>query len=144
MGQQERHQGRTRHIYALIFKDKHCYVGQTNDLERRKSEHMSERGGWREPFEMIHLDTMKGTREEAEDYEYAWRYTAQRKGWSVIGKPPKVVVNSSTHMTIQRHRIAKKKRWPRNTSDSLIWNTITFTFGFIAITTLLLSLHFVF
>ena len=144
MGQEERYKDRQRFIYALIFKDKHCYVGQTVDLERRKQEHKGSSGGWKEPFEMIQLDIMQGTRQEAEDFEYAWRYTAQRKGWRIIGKPPKLLVDSTRHMTVHRHRIAKGKKWPLHKSDSIIWTSLKMIAGFVIVTALLYSLNFVF
>ncbi|WP_165424345.1 GIY-YIG nuclease family protein [Pseudoxanthomonas winnipegensis] len=102
-----------RHIYCLIFDNKHMYVGQTDDLKRREQEHRRPSGKWgNKKFEFVHLSTLEGTFYDAEDHEYAWRYAAQIRNWKIYGSPPNQVVNSATRMNPRRHRICKKCKFP--------------------------------
>ncbi len=112
-GRSEKYRPRTRHIYALLFENGCCYVGQSTDLKRRETQHRRPDGGWQDQrFTMLHLASLVGTTAQAEDHEYAWRYTAQRAGWNIYGKPPNIRVNTVLRMTPARMEIAKQCRWP--------------------------------
>lgn len=112
-GRSEKYHPRDRHLYALLFPGEDCYIGQTVDLARRKAEHISERGGWLcADFTMIHLGTIHGTHSMAEDYEFAWRYKAAKAGWTIVGRPPRLVVNPHRRMNFRRYWIALGLRWP--------------------------------
>ncbi|MEO0499396.1 MAG: GIY-YIG nuclease family protein, partial [Pseudomonadota bacterium] len=66
-------------VYILRVRTGHYYVGHTNDLERRLSEHaMGQGDGFvanRLPFELLHCKTF-------EDRDQAFRFERRLKGWS--------------------------------------------------------------
>ncbi len=100
-------------MYALLFENGCCYIGQSTDLKRREHQHRHHSGGWLgQPFTMVPLSTINGTKAQAEDHEYAWRYVAVRNGWRVYGKPPNIRVNTVLRMNSRRHAIARQCSWP--------------------------------
>lgn len=116
-GLSQKYHRRPRHLYALLFADHRCYVGQTIELKRRWAEH---RRAWSEPFMPIHLETTEGTQADAEEHEYAWRYVAEQRGFKVLGKPG-VVVRVRRRMTSARYALASGRRWPREAGGKM-WN----------------------
>jgi predicted GIY-YIG superfamily endonuclease len=128
LGRSEKYHARPRHLYTLLFENGCCYVGQTTDLKRRESQHRNPAGGWgNQPFTFVHLATMEGTKEQAEDHEYAWRYTAQRAGWRIYGKPPNVRVNTVLRMNSRRQAIARQCTWPSPKRNA--WGWMKWIFG---------------
>ncbi|MBA0369525.1 GIY-YIG nuclease family protein [Stenotrophomonas maltophilia] len=128
-GRSEKYQARPRHIYALLFDNGCCYVGQTTDLRRREGQHRSHAGGWQgQSFTFIQLATMTGTKAEAENHEYAWRFAAQRAGWRIYGKPPNIRVNTALRMTPLRRSIAKHCVWPGQKRG--MWGWLKWVLGF--------------
>ncbi|MGV7183824.1 GIY-YIG nuclease family protein [Xanthomonas axonopodis] len=116
----EKYHQRDRHLYALIFNRSNAvYIGQTVSLARRQGEHQAVAGGWPCSFEFLHLSTIRGTKEEAEDHERAWRYVAASQGHRIYAKPPGIVVNCRRNQTRQSLQIAKKLHWPR--SKTGVW-----------------------
>lgn len=94
MGRSEKYHQLPRHIYALVFPNRYVYIGQTKDLKRREAQHRNARKlPWgTQNFHMVHLTTVVATTLEAEDHEYAWRYTAFRHGHNVYILPPNIVL----------------------------------------------------
>ena len=123
MSRAQKHHSRPRHLYALLFANRHCYVGQSVDLKRRSREHKRD---WPDDFEMIHLGTMQGSQAQAEEYEYAWRWKAHRAGWRNYGKDPKtgkvfVIRNPEWRMQPQHYHIAKGLKWPQEGGKLSKW-----------------------
>lgn len=108
----EKYHLRDRHLYALLFKNNAVYIGQTVSLSRRQGEHQSVAGGWPSSFKFLHLSSMHGTKQEAEDHERAWRYVAASQGYRIYAKPPGIVVNCRRNQTKQSIQFAKTLRWP--------------------------------
>lgn len=109
----QKYHDRPRTLYALLFNNGACYIGQSIDAQARLTQHHSPRGGWcGANFKMIVLGTVNGTQLEGEDYEYAWRYKAFKAGWVVYGKPPNVVINPTRRMNLKRRAVALTLRWP--------------------------------
>lgn len=108
----ERDLVRDRYIYALLFFNDCCYIGQSVDTNRRLREHIL-KSGWDKKFVMLKLDKVKGTYYDAEDYEYAWRACAQKNGWKIYGLPPDVIVDPSRRMNAKRNKILSKLIWPK-------------------------------
>lgn len=125
-GRSERHQARPRTLYALLFDDGGCYIGQSADPRQREAQHRSKRGGWGRPFRFHVLETMRGTKTEAETFEQAWRVVAQNAGWRIYGKPPRLAVNPRRRLTSRVKALMIKRRWPLETrgvapSERLGW-----------------------
>lgn len=76
-----------RYLYALIFSENRCYIGQTVDLHRRERAHLAPSGGWSEEFVFIKLGSVFGTFSDGLTMESAWRIAAQRAGWQVYRQP---------------------------------------------------------
>lgn len=108
MGRDEKYHPRERHLYALIFSGRRCYVGQTVDTRRRWNQH---RALWRQPFTPVVLASLVGTHADAEEHEYAWRIAAHQRGWRVYGKPG-VFVNPMRRAHGRRWALARACRWP--------------------------------
>lgn len=114
----EKQRKRPRHIYALIFANNCCYIGQSVHLKRRLSQHQHRKGGWDgQKFQMVRLQTVKDTYAGAENWEFAWRVCAQRKGWRIYGLPPNIVVDSQRKATRQQLSLANKCKWPTRFSS---------------------------
>ena len=110
----EKKRSRTRHIYALLFANNCCYVGQSVNLLRRKSQHSHRRGNWNnQKFTMIELDRVKGAYADAEDLECAWRCCAQRNGWTIYGIPPNIVVDPTRKLNRKRSQLLQRCVWPK-------------------------------
>lgn len=104
---------RIRYIYALLFANNCCYVGQSVDLKRRLGQHTHRKGNWQQQkFTMIQLDRIKGTYADAEDLECAWRCCAQRNGWTIYGLPPNIVVDPSRKLNRRRSQLLQRCVWP--------------------------------
>jgi len=111
-GRSERHHARPRTIYALLFEDDGCYVGQSADPCQREAQHRSKRGGWGRPFRFHALETIHGTKADAETLEQAWRVMAHNAGWRIYGKPPRFVVNPRRRLTPRVNALMTQRRWP--------------------------------
>lgn len=131
----QKYHDRPRTLYALLFNNGACYIGQSIDAQERLTQHRSPRGGWcGASFKMIELGTVIGTQLECEDYEYAWRYKAYKAGWVVYGKPPNVVINPTRRLTLKRRAFALTLRWPSKYSRcARLW---PWTVGILALTVL--------
>lgn len=75
----EVHETRAWQVYILRCRDGSYYVGVTNNLERRRNEHFSSRGGHytkcNPPVELVYTERFP-SREQAETRE------RQLKGWT--------------------------------------------------------------
>jgi len=116
MSQWKKHQSISRHLYALVWEDKICYIGQTVDLKRRAKEHQND-DAWNcfGPFVMYELGVKQGTRLEIEEWEYAWRMKAQWKGYRIVGGSDiggPYFVNPSKRSTASRIVKAHTCKWP--------------------------------
>ena len=111
-GRDQGHRRRRRHIYALLFSNGCCYIGQSVDPEQRARQHRGPQGGWRFPFELVLLEEVVDTRLACEEHEYAWRLVAQRAGWRIYGRPPDVLVDPRRRTTPQRLALAQTLQWP--------------------------------
>jgi len=118
----EKYLPRKRYLYALMFDHKRVYIGQSIDLGRRNREHSCD---WAWPFKMIMLGSMIGTRADAEEYEYAWRYRAGREGFQVLCKSPDNAdifeIDPTQRMDSHRYRIASTLRWPAEHRRKFRW-----------------------
>lgn len=114
MGRDEKYHKRDRHIYALIFDNGCCYIGQSVDIKKRELAHRSKRGGWGSlNFKVVHLATYHTTKFECENWEWAWRLSAQRQGWKIYGKPH-VLVNSYKRSTAKHRAMSYKCHFNKN------------------------------
>lgn len=114
MTNSEKRQHRIRYIYALLFSNNCCYIGQSVNLNRRLAQHKHRNGKWgRQKFYMVRLDKIKGTYTAAEDLECAWRCCAQRQGWTIYGLPPNIVVDPSRKLNRRRSQLLQTCVWPR-------------------------------
>lgn len=122
-GRTQKYRTRPRHLYALLFQNGACYIGQTVNLRTRLAQHRLPSGGWMgAQFELVHLGQVNGTQQQAEDHEYAWRYKAQSAGWIVYAKPPSIIIDASRRMTMKRRLLSLGMRWPRNYRRTLgLW-----------------------
>lgn len=123
MSRAQKHHSRPRHLYALLFANRHCYVGQSVDLKRRSREHKRD---WPDDFEMIHLGTMQGSQAQAEEYEYAWRWKAHKAGWRNYGKQSRtgsvfLIRDPRLRMEARHYGIARNLKWPVTGSTSNEW-----------------------
>lgn len=123
-GRSQKYHDRPRYLYALLFDNGCCYIGQSVDPRDRLRQHRSPEGGWAGAvFNMIPLGVVMGTFKDGEDHEAAWRVAAARAGWSIYGKPG-VLVNPYRRMTWHRHLLALTQQWPakhRRRSRWLAW-----------------------
>lgn len=124
-GRSEKYHRRPRHLYALIFDDRHVYVGQTIDLEQRRRQHAKR---WPEPFTMLPLAVIEGTCADAVEHEYAWRLLAERRGLTVLADVG-VTIRPHLRFTEARGRLADNLRWPSQPSPFIRWLR-RFTRGF--------------
>ena len=122
-GRTQKYRTRRRHLYALLFQNGACYIGQTVNLKARLAQHRLPSGGWiGAQFELVHLGQANGTQLQAEDHEYAWRYKAQNAGWIVYAKPPSIIIDASRRMTMKRRLLSLGMRWPRKHRRTLgLW-----------------------
>lgn len=112
-GRSQKYLDRPRYLYALLFDNKCCYVGQTVDLRARERQHRSPQGGWcGQHFDFKPLGVVIGSEATAIDYEHAWRCIAVRHGLNIYGMPPNIVVSPSRQMNRTRSQIASTLRWP--------------------------------
>lgn len=111
-GRSERYHARPRTLYVLLFDDGGCYIGQSANPKQREAQHRSVRGGWGRPFRFHELETMQGTKAEAEVFEQAWRVVAQNAGWRIYGKPPRLTVNPRRRLTPHVRLLVLQRRWP--------------------------------
>lgn len=120
MSRAQKYHSRPRHLYALMFDNRHCYVGQTIALKRREAEHKRD---WGRPFRMVHLGTIEGTQALAEAHEYAWRWKAHRAGWRNYGKNRAgevfIISDPNRRMLREHHRIAADLKWPQKESQGI-------------------------
>jgi len=137
MSRAQKYHNRQRHLYALLFDNRHCYVGQTIAVKRRESEHKRD---WGRPFRMVHLGTMEGTQAQAEAHEYAWRWKAHRAGWRNYGKNRAgevfIISDPKRRMLREHHKIAACLKWPQKESPRIDGYRWLFFFGlaFLALT----------
>jgi hypothetical protein len=112
MGREQKYKIRTRHLYALIFADRYCYIGQTSDLKRRYQQH---KRAWLMGFEFMPLASIEGTQADGEEHEYSWRYKAMKAGYGVYGKNragETFVIDPRRRMNIHRRMLASRMKWP--------------------------------
>ena len=118
----EKYIHRKRYLYALIFDHKRVYIGQSIDLDRRHRQHARD---WPWPFKMVLLGSMVGTRADAEEYEYAWRYRAGREGYRVLCKSQDGLdifeIDPRQRMDSHRYRIASTLKWPAEHKRKFQW-----------------------
>ena len=112
----EKYQRRQRFIYALIFKNRTCYIGQSVDVQRRFKQHQAS-GDWRSlgTFSVRPLGAYMGTYADLEEWEYAWRLAAQRSGWKVYGGSDAsgpYLVDPRKRSNNRRLALSKKCHWP--------------------------------
>ncbi|HFK2883158.1 GIY-YIG nuclease family protein [Stenotrophomonas maltophilia] len=88
LGRSEKYHALPRTLYALLFDDGGCYVGQSSNPQQREKQHRSPKGGWHRPFRFHALEVVTATRAEAEAYEQAWRVKAHQRRWQ-LGTPVK-------------------------------------------------------
>ena len=124
LGRSEKYHALPRTLYALLFDDGGCYIGQSSNPEQREKQHRSRQGGWHRPFQFHVLNVVTATRAEAEAHEQAWRVRASKEGWRVYAKPPGIVINPHRRATPHVRWLAHHAdgRWahqagvPRNAS----------------------------
>lgn len=131
MGRRQKYRNRRRHLYALLFPSNECYIGQSVDTGRRMTQHRSDQGGWFDRrFEMIPLGSIVGTQAQAEEYEFAWRYKAAKAGWTILARPPRLIVDPTRRMTLRRRWIALWLRWPKkHRLTTPLWIPIALAMG---------------
>lgn len=112
LGRSEKYHALPRTLYALLFDDGGCYIGQSSNPEQREKQHRSRQGGWHRPFRFYALEVVTVTRAEAEAYEQAWRVRASKEGWRVYAKPPGIVINPHRRATPHVRWLAMQRRWP--------------------------------
>ncbi len=124
-GRSQKYRSRTRHLYALLFENGGCYIGQTVNLKEREAQHRRPNGGWcGRWFQLVPLGTIDGSEEQAKDYEHAWRLKAQAHGWQVYYKPPGLLCDPRRQANFRRRRISWSLRWPRRHSRRLLWRLV--------------------
>ena len=136
-GRSQKYQDRPRYLYALFFQNGACYIGQSVNLKTRLDQHRLPSGGWMGAiFQMVQLDVVNGTQQQAEEHEFAWRYKAQNAGWIIYGKPPSVVVDATRHMSLKGRLLALRMKWPNEYRRTVrLW---PWTAGILAIAVLFL------
>lgn len=115
LGRSEKYHALPRTLYALLFDDGGCYVGQSTNPQQREKQHRSPKGGWHRPFRFHALEVVTATRAETEAYEQAWRVKASREGWRIYAKPPGIVANPRTWAVARRCGLAHQRRWQLGT-----------------------------
>ena len=112
-GRSQKYLPRDRILYALLFPNDYCYIGQSVDVMKREQQHRGPKGGWRQKkFRCLVLGNIHGTEKDAVEMEHAWRIVAARNGWKVYAKPPDIVCNPMRQATQNRHRLSRDLRWP--------------------------------
>lgn len=115
-GRSQKYLRRPRHLYALVFDNGCCYIGQSVDTKLRERQHRARQGGWHRPFRLVPLSVLEGTQDEAATHEVAWRYVAHRAGWVVYAKPPGIPIRRPRRlMTPAAYAAARAMRWPMGT-----------------------------
>jgi predicted GIY-YIG superfamily endonuclease len=105
---------RKRYLYALFFPNGCAYIGQTVDPMAREKQHRAPSGGWCDaPFEFVVLSSMDGTQAQAEEYEFAYRWKANRRGWALYGRPHVPIRRIRRHLTPSRWLLACGLPWPK-------------------------------
>ena len=51
LGRSEKYHALPRTLYALLFDDGGCYIGQSSNPHQREKQHRSRQGGWHRPFQ---------------------------------------------------------------------------------------------
>ena len=115
LGRSEKYHALPRTLYALLFDDGGCYIGQSSNPQQREKQHRSRQGGWHRPFQFHVLSVVTATRAEAEAHEQAWRVRASKEGWRVYAKPPGIVINPHRRATPQVRWLALQCRWTLGT-----------------------------
>lgn len=115
LGRSEKYHTLPRTLYALLFDDGGCYIGQSSNPEQREKQHRSRQGGWHRHFQFHPLEVVTATRAETEAYEQAWRVRASKEGWRVYAKPPGVVINPHRRATPHVRWLAMQRRWQLGT-----------------------------
>ncbi|MBH1539546.1 GIY-YIG nuclease family protein [Stenotrophomonas maltophilia] len=115
LGRSEKYHALPRTLYALLFDDGGCYVGQSSNPQQREKQHRSRQGGWHRPFRFHALEVVTATRAEAEAHEQAWRGEASRGGGRIYAKPPGIVVNPNRRATPHVRWLAHQRRWQLGT-----------------------------
>lgn len=132
-GRSQKYHERPRHLYALLFGNGCCYIGQTVNLNARLSQHKSPAGGWAgNVFTMVPLGVVHCTQQCGEDYEYAWRYKAACAGWRVYGKPG-VFINPARRLTLERRMLAWSLTWPKAHHRAMGCMPVLVVIGFLLI-----------
>lgn len=127
-GRSQKYHRRQRLLYALLFANGYCYIGQTVDLAQRTSQHRGPSGGWRHLFDVIELGSINGTEAEASDHERAWRLAAVSRGWAVYAKPPGIPCDPRRQARLKHVLLSWRLRWqwPHGYSRTFIWRSIDF------------------
>lgn len=121
----QKYHTRPRTLYALLFDNGCCYIGQSADPSERENQHRRPAGGWcGRPFKFIALGVVDGTEAQAMEYEYAWRLKAQAHSWLVYAKPPGLTCDPRRRSTPERRRIAMSLAWPRQHSRKPFWKAV--------------------
>lgn len=107
----QKYHARPRVLYALLFGNGCCYIGQTVDPRKREAQHRSPAGGWRYAFSFVPLGTFHGTQAQAADHERAWRLAAVAHGWQVYAKPPAILCNPARQASFRHHWLSWRLRW---------------------------------
>lgn len=115
LGRSEKYHALPRTLYALLFDDGGCYIGQSSNPQQREKQHRSRQGGWHRPFQFHVLSVVTATRAEAEAHEQAWRVRASKEGWRVYAKPPGIVINPHRRATPHVRWLAHQCRWTLGT-----------------------------
>lgn len=112
-GRSQKYHDRPRYLYALLFQNGCCYVGQSVDPGQRLGQHRRVSGGWAgQPFRMIELGVVLGTQADAERHEFAWRYSAFKAGWRIYGKPG-ILVDPRRRLTLGQRMLSWSLKWPK-------------------------------
>lgn len=115
LGRSEKYHALPRTLYALLFDDGGCYIGQSSNPEQREKQHRSCQGGWHRPFQFHALEVVTATRADTEAYEQAWRVRASKEGWRIYAKPPGIVINPHRRATPHVRWLAMQRRWSLGT-----------------------------
>lgn len=111
MGYVENMEIRERTVYALIFADERCYIGQSIDTKRRFKQHSSRSSGWGEHFQPVILTICHDNVWNANRLEFAWRWAAHLAGWRVYAKPGEFFDNLATITWDDVKEVGEKLVW---------------------------------